>query len=75
MSSNSTHYLAQMKPKEIRSKLILKEVTGKMIADELGVTKQAISMTIYGKRKNPKIRQGIAKHLGLSIEFLWPGKD
>lgn len=57
---------------EIRSKLILSGVSGNDIAKQLGVSRQAVSQTIYGKSKSPQILQALANAIGEPVYGVEP---
>lgn len=63
-----------MKPNEIRSEMIRKEVTVTSIAKKLGIKQPAVSQVIYGVRRNPRIREAIANAIEKPVSALWPGQ-
>ena len=61
-----------MTPQQIRASLILAGITGKKIAESVGMSPQAVSLAIYGKYKNPRIKKAIAEAVGRPYEDVWP---
>lgn len=60
-----------MKPREIKADLIRKGLTLTSIADELGCTKQEVSMCISGGGLYQKIRDAIANHLDKPVSEIF----
>lgn len=58
----------------IRAQLLAHGVQLADIARDLGLSKQAVSLSVYGtyKYKGHRIRAHIAKLLGKSVAELWP---
>ena len=57
---------------QIKIELIKKNTSGFEIARKMGVTRAAIYLTIYGKRKSPRLRKAIADAIGVEVSDLWP---
>jgi transcriptional regulator with XRE-family HTH domain len=47
-------------------------LTGLEIALDLGITKQAVSAVINGRKSTPRVQQAIADRCGLPLEELFP---
>lgn len=47
-------------------------VTGLDIAGELGISKQAVSAVINGRKHTPRVKEAIARHCGVPVEELFP---
>lgn len=56
------------KTKKIKKLLIDRDLNHQDIADRLRVSRPTITLTIAGKRGNPKIQKGIARVLGVKVE-------
>lgn len=56
-----------MHPQKIKAKLVELGVTQKSIADELGISLAAVSMTISGKCRSPRIRAAVAARIGIDV--------
>ena len=58
----------------LRRQILLKRAKIKQVdvARELGVSCALISRVISGERKNPMIREHLAKLLGKNVSDLWP---
>lgn len=61
-------------PRQIRSELVLRGIKNADIARALGVTRSAVSNTIAGRRRKPRIRQAIALAISRSVENIWPSE-
>lgn len=59
---------------KIKALMILKGIKIKDIAAELKVSSAAVSRVIQGKSVSIRIRELIAKKVGMSIEELWRKK-
>lgn len=57
---------------EIKAALILAGVKQSRLADSLGVSRALVSLVVSGKKKSSRVRQAIARALGLKVEDLWP---
>ncbi|MDG6005520.1 MAG: hypothetical protein E3K29_06685 [Candidatus Brocadia sp.] len=57
---------------KIKIELIKKNTSGFEIARKMGVSRSAIYLTIYGKRKSPRLRKAIADAIDMKVEDLWP---
>lgn len=53
---------------------MLKQVTQRQIARQLGVSDAAVSQVVSGSEKNPRIRQAIAAALEVPVHQIWPQK-
>lgn len=62
-----------MHPEEIKAAIRMRGFTAASIADELEVTRSAVSAVINGAA-SLRIRTRIAEVLGKSVESLWPAK-
>ena len=60
-----------MDPRKIKAKLIELGVTQKSIADELGVSLAAVSMTIAGKTISSRIRAAVAARIGIDVNIVF----
>ncbi len=49
-------------------------VTGLGIAKGLGITKQAVSDVIKGRKSTPRVQKAIADACGMDVEELFPAK-
>lgn len=61
-----------MKPNEIRAALLIKDVRPVEIANELEVSRAAVSSVISGNLKSKRIQEKIAGIIGKKIEEIWP---
>jgi len=61
-----------LKPKVIRGHIYTAGLTPEALAKKLGVSESAISQTIHGLLKSPRIRQAIADAIGKPVEEIWP---
>jgi lambda repressor-like predicted transcriptional regulator len=59
---------------DIRAALIKAGKNQTVIADELGVSDNAVSLVISGRATSRRIANAIAKATGISIYRLWPGR-
>lgn len=57
---------------KIRIELIKKKTSAAEIGRRLGITRNAIWLTIHGKTKKLRNRKAIAEAVGLKVEDLWP---
>lgn len=57
---------------KIRIELIKKNIPAAEIARRLGITRNAIWLTIHGKTKKLRNRKAIADAIGMAVEELWP---
>ena len=62
-----------MHPEEIKAAIRMRGYTAASIADQLEVTRSAVSATMNGA-PSERIRNRIAEILGKSVESLWPTK-
>ena len=62
-----------MKPNEIRSALLIRDVRPVEIANKLEVSRAAVSSVISGKLKSARIQGEIARAIGKKVEEIWPG--
>lgn len=60
-----------MKRNKIKARLVEKGVVMADIARELGVTRQAIYMTLSGTLKSTRIQEALAQRLGTTPDKLW----
>jgi DNA-binding XRE family transcriptional regulator len=67
--------MTSYKPLKIRSELVAMGVTNSHIAKELGVSRQAVTQTIYNESKSRRIRLAIAEALQRPVEQVWPDED
>lgn len=72
----SVHTKRGMTPREIKAELVLRGVTMGEIAKRAGVTRPAVSQTIYQYEyrtfKGRRIRLYIAEAIGRSVSEIWP---
>jgi lambda repressor-like predicted transcriptional regulator len=61
-----------MRPKEIRILLLKADITQAELAREQEVKQQLIYHVIEGNIVSDRIRQHIAKRLGIDIKRIWP---
>jgi lambda repressor-like predicted transcriptional regulator len=61
-----------MNPREIKAKLILLGRHQSCIARQLGISQAAVSLTVHGHRRNPRIQRAIAKAIGVSVNQAFP---
>lgn len=63
-----------LSPNEIRAELIRRGIKIKDIAEQAGVTGEAVSMVISNKStyKGYKVRPFIAKAIGKPVNCIWP---
>lgn len=61
-----------MTPKEIRKRLIDKDLTQAELARRNGVTIGVINHVIWNRSVSQRLRRAIAKELGLAVEEVWP---
>ena len=57
---------------KIKIELIKKNIPAAEIARRLGVSRQAVWLTIHGKTKKIRNRKAIAEAIGVKVEDLWP---
>jgi DNA-binding XRE family transcriptional regulator len=58
--------------KRIKHLMVDADLTGGVIARNIGVTRQSINLAIRGEIKSPRLRKVIAKALGKKVIDLWP---
>jgi len=63
-----------MHPADIRAALNKSGKSQTQLAEELGVSDNAISLVIHGRSKSFRIARAISKITGLSVHILWPGR-
>jgi lambda repressor-like predicted transcriptional regulator len=61
-----------MTPYRLKQKLKKHGISQFELARQLGVTRQAVNHVVLGRRKTERIRQAIAKALGLEVANIWP---
>lgn len=61
-----------MRPKEIRILLLKADITQAELARELEAKQQLIYHVIEGNIVSDRVRQHIAKRLGIDIKRIWP---
>jgi lambda repressor-like predicted transcriptional regulator len=61
-----------MRPKEIRILLLKADITQAELARELEAQPQLIYHVIMGNIVSDRVRQHIAKRLGIDIKRIWP---
>jgi len=59
-------------PTRIKVLMMRRGVSQAKVARRVGMTPAAVSLTVAGKRKNPRIRQDIAELLSVKVTDLWP---
>lgn len=61
-------------PQPERLKRIIRSegYTYQTLADEIGITPQAIGSIVHGETKGSTARYAVAKALGYEVEDLWP---
>jgi lambda repressor-like predicted transcriptional regulator len=69
---NMKRHFLDMDPKEIRIKLYRMGLQHKKIAEQLGVSQQAVSRVIAGATVSHRIREEIARIIGEDIRRIWP---
>lgn len=57
---------------KIKIELIKKNIPAAEIGRRLGISRQAIWLTIQGKTKKIRNRKAIADAIGMAVEELWP---
>ena len=57
---------------KIKIELIKKGIPAAEIGRRLGITRNAIWLTIHGKTKKLRNRKAIAEAIGVTVEDLWP---
>jgi len=60
-----------MHPADIKAELEKKNVTAAAIADELGVSRTAVSNVIKGTTRSDRIRKHIAQVINKSVNSIW----
>jgi len=60
--------------RKLRAALLLKAITEREIAVQIGVSQSSISRTIRGERRNARLRIRISRLLGVSID-VWRDLD
>lgn len=63
-----------MERKELKSLIRERGLTYQQLADEIGVSVQAISEVVAGRTRGAAIRYAIAKALGVDVEDIWPAE-
>ena len=63
----SKKFISRLKSKQIKKKMIDKEISQIDIARALGVTQAYVSMVIHGRRRNKKVYEYIEKKLGVKV--------
>ncbi|SEP25052.1 hypothetical protein [Propionispora vibrioides] len=61
-----------MQPNEIRAELLLKGIRPAMIANQLQVSRAAVSNVISGKFKSIRIQKEIAQRIDRTVKEIWP---
>lgn len=61
-----------MHPEEIKAKIRMQGVTGAQIADDLGVSRTAVSSVIAGRSTSNRIANYISNLVGIPTDKLWP---
>jgi len=69
---SGAHPEEDVTPREIRAALVLADIKQANIARMLGVTRAAVSNTIAGRRRKPRIRQAIALAISKPVDAVWP---
>jgi predicted transcriptional regulator len=64
-----------MTPKKIRILLMENDVRQARIADQLGVSRTAVSNVIKGIVESRRIKNAIASAVGKKLEELWPSEN
>ena len=64
-----------MTSKDIKIRLLQQGVNQAAIADDLEVSRAAVSRVIKGESESAKIKKEIARKLNDKVENLWPKKD
>lgn len=58
----------------IKSLLVRKRITAQMIADELGLSRPAVSGPLNGHWRSRRVEEYVAQRLGRKYERLWGEK-
>lgn len=58
----------------IRGLLAMRKITGRRIAESIGVTESYVSHVLAGRNKNRRVQQAVADALGMTFEELWSTK-
>ena len=58
-------------PEEIKAALLIKRITMKSIADDLGVTPPCVYLVVGGRGTSHRVQQAVADKLGLPFEQVW----
>lgn len=61
-----------MKPNEIKSALLLKNIKNNDLANALGVSPAAVSQVVYGDATSYRIQLYIAQLLNRPVHEIWP---
>jgi lambda repressor-like predicted transcriptional regulator len=72
MSTKSITKHDEIRYRYIKGSLAVSGIKMKDIAESLGVSSPAISLTIKGKIESKKIKDAIAEALKMPTDMLWP---
>lgn len=63
-----------MHPADIHAALIKSGTNQAIIADQLNVSRSAVTLVIKGNSTSKRIADAISRATGISINKLWPGR-
>ncbi len=63
-----------MHPADINAALIKRGLNQTRIAEQVGVTRAAVSATVLGVGASRRIADAIAEAVGMTVDQLWPGR-
>lgn len=64
-----------MDPKEIKMRLLEREITQMDIARQENVAPSTVNQTITGRTVSARLRRAIAEAIGVPVEKIWPPEE
>ena len=63
-----------MHPEQIKAAIRMRGTTPSAIAQELGISRMAVSHVIHGRGVSAKVARAISQVTGIAIGVLWPDR-
>lgn len=63
-----------MNKQKIKAMLVERGISQKSIALKLQVEGSTVCAVLNGQRESKRVKQAVARELGVKTEILWPGK-
>ncbi len=63
-----------MTPEEIKVQFIMQKKKQNALADKLGVHKSLVSLVMYRRTPNRRMRRAIARELGIPVAKMFPDR-